>query len=148
MIFRQIEEILNGTKTQTRRVLFEGEYETEEIDGVIVAIYKRSSSRSCRWQLAYMVGKTYSIQPGRGKRAIEGKRIKVVALRVERVQNITEEDAIAEGVKPVIRPDGSLLVSACVGYKWLWESINKTKGTRWENNPLVAVITFEVVDAQ
>jgi len=99
MIFKQIEEILNRTKTQTRRVLFEGEYKVEAIDGVIVAIYKRSSSRSCRWQLAYMVGKTYSIQPGRGQKAIEGKRIKVVALRVERVQGITERDAIKEGVE-------------------------------------------------
>lgn len=60
-------------------------------------------------------------------------RVRVLNLRVEHLHDITEADAIAEGVESV------------EAYRALWESINgKTKGARWADNPRVVVITFEM----
>jgi len=74
-------------------------------------------------------------------------KLKITNVRVERVQDITEEDAIAEGIslpnyaeqaiKDVHYPEPSAI------YADLWESING-KGS-WEKNPWVWVIEFEKI---
>lgn len=147
MIFKQIDEILSGIKTQTRRVVVYGEYSIAVDDDGTKALYKRG--KGGKFRLTYMVGKTYPIIPKRGHKAIEGKRIKVTALRVERLQAITEADAFVEGCRPFVRVGdsgyNSVVATAKEMYKRLWESINNTKGVRWDDNPLVAVITFEVM---
>ena len=71
--------------------------------------------------------------------------LRVIDIRVERLQDISEEDAIAEGVslpnyvdqaiRDVRYPDPSTI------YAELWESING-KGS-WDANPWVWVIKFE-----
>jgi hypothetical protein len=61
-------------------------------------------------------------------------RILITDIHRERLQLITEDDARAEGVESV------------EAYRELWQSINgKTKDARWDDNPLVWVLTFEVV---
>lgn len=80
-------------------------------------------------------------------------KLKVTNIRVERLQDITEEDAVAEGIEPLSEYDPKkygwrfkdyLHNSSCLpkaSYQTLWESING-KGS-WEVNPWVWVIEFE-----
>jgi hypothetical protein len=134
MIFKQIEQVLSGEKTQTRRVCKPGEAmvqfmewvsrEGEYIEGYCVA----DKTNRRKW----VCGRTYAIQSKRGATGID-KRIKITAIRHERLHDITEADAVAEGVASVEI------------YKQLWDSINWKTKDRWANNPLVWVITFEVV---
>jgi hypothetical protein len=76
-------------------------------------------------------------------------RLEVTAIRVERLQEITETDAKAEGCKIgdvcARRPDGHVLTTAGtrkVAFEYLWDSING-KRYPWASNPWVWVIEFK-----
>ena len=67
----------------------------------------------------------------------------VTAVRVERLHDISEVDAEAEGVQePSLVPILGAFWSSRDGYAKLWEHING-KGS-WAANPWVWVVTFEV----
>ena len=164
MIFKQIDVILSGQKTQTRRVVKPGE-----------GMYEASLALTAAGNVKWAVGKTYAVVPKRGlpgvwwkmvgtvalthngmheyhypsnpdaaaialpvtraeleKRGFQPLRIRILAIRQERLQDITEADAKAEGV------------SGKGEYAKLWNRINKRKGTRWSDNPMVWALTFEV----
>lgn len=131
MIFKQHDLVISGRKTQTRR-LWKPTWEHGVLDCIsIVAIFNNG-------RVQYAIGRLLPIIPKRAQPAIriEGEiaRVCVVALRRERLQDITEADAIAEGVNSVAE------------YRELWTSINgKTKGADWDSNPYVAVISFKMV---
>lgn len=59
----------------------------------------------------------------------------VLSVRIERLQSITEADAIAEGVKSIAE------------YKTLWDSINKKGGKGWDTNPWLWVVEFKRSEA-
>ncbi len=166
MIFKQIDEILSGQKTQTRRVCNPGE-----------GMYKDTLALRESGAVKWAVGKTYAVVPKRGKpsvwwkrvgtvalthngmheyhypsnpdaaaialpvtraelekRGFQPLRIRITAIRQERLQDISEADAKAEGVADV------------EAYRALWQAINgKTPGARWDANPQVFVLEFEVV---
>lgn len=65
--------------------------------------------------------------------------LEIVAVRVERLRQISEADALAEGVT-------SAAWSAVESYFTLWESING-KTHSWESNPWVWVIEFRKLEA-
>lgn len=67
-------------------------------------------------------------------------RLRVTAVKAERVQDITEEDAIAEGIEP---REPNHVVSARYRFAQLWNSINAKCGYSWDSNPYVWVIEFE-----
>lgn len=125
MIFQTesaINKILNGEKTQTRRIVKPGhrEHFSYWSDGThkqIAEIYECRDDR-----LIYCVGRTYAVQPGRGKQALwwyqhptmgplvwsdnapqslagtkHPLRIRILAIRREDVRNISNEDVRAEG---------------------------------------------------
>lgn len=85
----------------------------------------------------------------------------VTDVRVQRVQEISADDARAEGVQPVCDPasdTGDLaymnyqktgeafagLGAARLSFMTLWDSLNASRGYGWDVNPWVAAYTFEV----
>ena len=73
--------------------------------------------------------------------------LEVTGVRVERLQEISEADAIAEGVN--VHPDHhgkprTSIYSPVQAYRDLWESINGPGS--WEANPLVWVVEFKRVE--
>lgn len=87
--------------------------------------------------------------------------LEVVNIRVERVRDISEQDAIAEGVEIATSPEdrvyrltrgnpmwlgygGALpCVSAQDSFSTLWDSINAKRGHSWESNCWVWVVEFK-----
>lgn len=82
----------------------------------------------------------------------------VVSVRVERLQDITEENAIAEGIErgddffgcptwrnylPDDEDEASWFPDDPIGsFRSLWDSINTSRGYSWESNPWVWRIEF------
>lgn len=82
--------------------------------------------------------------------------LEITDVRVQRLQDITEEDAVSEGIEPCeMLPDshwrvygkgnGSSTRSEVWSYQTLWESINGPGS--WDLNPWVWALEFEPVKA-
>jgi hypothetical protein len=71
--------------------------------------------------------------------------LEVVSIRVERVQSISKEDAIAEGVKWNRTPCRVGDTNPISAYHTEWNRINGKKAS-WDSNPWVWVIEFRVVE--
>lgn len=71
--------------------------------------------------------------------------LEIKDIGVERLQKITTQDAIAEGVPPFDWDDGQSLrpISA---FRALWDSINESRGYGWNENPWVWVLNFEIAE--
>jgi hypothetical protein len=75
--------------------------------------------------------------------------LEITGVRVERLQEITEKDARAEGVYPIVRPG----LNGCeeryyyAAFRELWESINAKRGYGWAVNPWCWVVEFRRIDA-
>jgi len=76
--------------------------------------------------------------------------LEVTGVRVERLQDISEADAIAEGIEPAAAgfwrlygrdTNGDMDRSPRVAYRSLWESINGPGS--WDANPWVWVVEFK-----
>ena len=73
--------------------------------------------------------------------------LEITDVRVERVQEISEEDAIAEGImrwqsERLQREDKG----ARTDFQALWDSINLKRGYGWDTNPWVWVLIFKRKD--
>lgn len=66
--------------------------------------------------------------------------LEVTNVRVQRVQDITEEDAIAEGCQA-----SQMVSTAKYSFALLWNALSK-KGARWLDNPWVWVLEFKTAD--
>lgn len=83
--------------------------------------------------------------------------LEVTGVRVERLRDISEADAVAEGIDSFQRGDGARVyrdysqrtehfgLSAVGSYRTLWESINGAGS--WDAKPWVWVVEFKRVDA-
>lgn len=70
----------------------------------------------------------------------------VTDVKVERLQAISEADAIAEGADPIVdHGAGSTPYLHRIGFEHLWGRINGE--TAWLENPFVVAITFKVIKA-
>ena len=73
--------------------------------------------------------------------------LRVKTVRVERLQDITEEDAIAEGMSKTL-VDGVVFISAKGNFHVFWDSLNIKRGYGWNTNPWVWVIEFERINKE
>ena len=71
--------------------------------------------------------------------------VRITDVDVQRLHEITDEDAIAEGVTVIGRHELNDLSKGKFihAYATLWDSINKKPGIMWADNPFVSVYTFE-----
>lgn len=71
--------------------------------------------------------------------------LEITGIRAERIQEITEEDAIAEGAPnhPGQFINGNK--DALVRFAYFWNSLNAKPGFGWEQNPWVWVIKFKKI---
>jgi hypothetical protein len=84
--------------------------------------------------------------------------LEITSVGVERIQEISKQDAIAEGVDwrkcPMYQTEAQLrrmvkgwgtamTVDYIGGFKRLWNSINASPGLSWSDNPWVWVVEFE-----
>ena len=79
-------------------------------------------------------------------------KLRITSIRVERVQDITEEDARAEGAPISHQGDRPHFSRHPVpndthrlGFVHIWDSINAGRGFGWDANPWVWVVGFERV---
>jgi len=81
--------------------------------------------------------------------------LEVTAVRVQRLQEISDDDALAEGVTKVrehcyvIRGIDYDEIGLChsgpiAPFAKLWDSLNAKRGYGWEDNPWVAAISFRI----
>ncbi|MGB1284921.1 MAG: hypothetical protein ACPG7F_00190 [Aggregatilineales bacterium] len=135
MIFKQLQQVINGSKTQTRRVIKpNGAYQyrnnfdnglcleerTEFVSAfsqdewivtesdAILAIGTIQKNGNFRTQ--YKKGGSYAIVPKRGQHGLKTHRIVIDEIRAERLLDITPDDALDEGLlfwfEPVhVEPD-------------------------------------------
>lgn len=80
--------VVNETKSITRRVV-------KSKETAVRGRYNRIEAILCNGRTKWEVGKTYAVQPGRGKQQIA--RIRLTRIRSENVTRISTSDAIAEG---------------------------------------------------
>ena len=146
MIFQYSwQAVLDGTKTQTRRMVKPGDYYCAPLGAV--CLHRDNTDDYVSWT----IDKTYAVQPGRGQKAVG--RIRITGIRQERVQDISEADALAEGIewRGHWTPGGVYDPPEWVGnyppddYAALWDTIHTKRGTRWNQNPECWVLCFKAV---
>lgn len=78
--------------------------------------------------------------------------LQLTGVRIERLQDISESDAAAEGVESEFAnaPFAGTFGSLCgrqhrYGYQTLWDSLNAKRGFGWDSNPWVWVVEFKRV---
>lgn len=101
-----------------------------------------------RWPATYMKAWTGAARDSknRGKwrpsifmpRWASQTNLLITRLRVDELQNISEDDAHAEGIP---RRNGPYILD----FAKLWDQINAERGYSWASNPLVWVVDFEVM---
>lgn len=69
----------------------------------------------------------------------------VTAVRVERLQDISDKDAVKEGCFNQSKLSPKEDYSFRGGFRALWDSLNEKRGYGWDSNPWVWVVEFEKV---
>lgn len=72
-------------------------------------------------------------------------------VRVQRLQEISEDDAVAEGVerdsdgwRDYQMPTTQCCATARDSFRTLWDSLNAARGYGWDANPWIAAVSFTV----
>lgn len=71
----------------------------------------------------------------------------VKAVRIERLQQITESDARAEGMPAPIEPVGIADWKPLGWFRAIWDGINYRRGLGWDEDPWVWVVEFDVMES-
>ena len=155
-----IRAILDSTKTQTRRVI-EPQPEILTIADMSGPIFKlkylpgdRLWVKETLWRNGGYVATEPCNFPNEGKipsiympRWTSRITLEVTDVRVEQVQDISTEDAIAEGcqqTEEAINTYTKNVHPPVANFSRLWDSINgKRPGCSWAANPWVWVVSFQ-----
>lgn len=191
-----VRAILNGTKTQTRRIIkahvprndkdtfenpyfvggtFSGDWWYKPFKNGTADVLNCPFGKPgdelwvretyCETPVSILYRATYKPMSGDGlflrwkpsifmPRRVARIILKITNVRVERLQDITEEDAKAEGTTIPGSDKGTWLQKVTGPYvpekptyrehfKLLWETINAKRGYGWDTNPWLWVIEFE-----
>ena len=140
-----VRAILDGTKTQTRRIFKEGRtpfyagqylwvketWRLERVGKVSQVIYRTADGFvGSKWKSSLFMPKKFT-------RLV----LQVECVKTEKLQDITDEDAWAEGMRLPIFSSSS---SPRDQFHKLWDIINAKKGYSWDSNPLVWVVEFKI----
>ena len=74
--------------------------------------------------------------------------LEITDIRVERLQDISCEDAVKEGFSDK-KPSGmqpAMMPNPKADFRNYWDSLNTEKGYQWSSNPWVWVVEFKVVE--
>lgn len=171
-----IRALHDGRKTQTRRLLNNTKYgvgnrlwvrETWRCNGwatdVATIFYKahEGDGYTAMTEQYSVADRPYIKPDGKWKPSIHMPRwisrmtLIITNVRQQRLQDISEEDAIAEGVTRI--RDGCHVIRgfdydnaglchthATTPFAKLWDSLNAPHGFDWHSNPLVTALTFKV----
>lgn len=90
--------------------------------------------------------------------------LEITDIRVERLNDISEADAVKEGIKEFrincsrdgiktayrdysdVHNDVVTLNNPTASFRTLWDTLNEKKGYPWASNPWVWVVEFKVVE--
>ncbi|MFN3200069.1 MAG: hypothetical protein ACE366_16855 [Bradymonadia bacterium] len=161
---RLVRAILSGQKTQTRRLAKNGRRSIETGDHLWVreshfftegpvawypdmphrqGVYK-DQPVTVQYRAAF-----HGTEPSRWRPSIHMPKwasritLEVTEVRWQRLQEITPQDILAEGVGDPSLSDEALLLL----WKNLWDSINgKKPGASWDDDPEVWAYTFKVIN--
>jgi hypothetical protein len=161
---KMVKAILEGRKTHTRRVVGKGRWHNRFIVSDSPVKYEIASTHDCPYGKAgdllwvretwaplgdypkcnysFMYKADTELSYSKWKLSIHMPKdaariwLQVEDVRVERLHDITKDDAIAEGIR-----DGDPM--PVIQFKNLWQSINGPES--WEQNPFVWVIKFKVL---
>lgn len=147
-----VRAILAGKKTQTRRIANPARVRCPYGQAVGDRLWVRETWLIDRYDgsTQYAASHPCPSAPPRWKPSIHMPRarcrlvLEVQFVRLESLQKITSDDAIAEGIEPSdvgdAREEAAFNIAA---YAELWDSLNKKRGYGWDTNPLVWVIDFK-----
>jgi hypothetical protein len=179
-----VRALLEGRKTQTRRLvnakgrtadaLFNSGFSDAYImdpgnadwrarsvtHAVGDRLYVRESIHACPDPICYRADMPGQYPDGPWRPSIHMPRwasrltLLVTEVRVQRLGDMSEEDAIAEGI---YQPGGVSFgwahcanqpdwwITPKLAFHHLWDSLHTEPGTRWEDNPWIYAPTFDVV---
>lgn len=69
--------------------------------------------------------------------------LEIADVQVQRVQDISDKDCLAEGMQP--DETESPVPNYVARFQYHWDSINAKRGYSWESNPWVWAITFRTI---
>ena len=150
-----VRAILEGCKTQTRREIKNNPLLNAGFTDEFILLPGNASAFVCPFGVVgdrLWVKETFEDDEGGWRPSIFMPRwasritLEITDVRVQRLQEITEEDARAEGYHPKINdslPDWTAKES----FKILWDSLNAKRGLDWDKNPWVWALSFKRVDA-
>lgn len=77
--------------------------------------------------------------------------LEISGVRVERLQEISDDDVMAEGLGRPLPPAGGEGFEIAgprerLGYRLLWDALNAKRGYSWADNPWVWVLEFKRTD--
>jgi len=146
MSAESVQAILDGRKTQTRRVVRPQPFEIDSFGNPLWGEPKKDLGyRYDKRHNPYNKGNILRIKIGN---KITDITLGITNIRVERLHDITESDAVAEGCY-ITDND---LISCCNydcskhKYQLLWDKLNAKRGYSWDSNPFVWVIEFRRVE--